>query len=337
MEATDFTHPRFNLSSLIRRAVESANGYGIILKTRFCNMTVSFANLLKMHENGDTVIAPRVMQYGTYGYGYSIDVLNTENEESEYNYRINGFFPCQISNPSAAHLFYGTEADRSYVSYELYEGTVSFTVQTQNSYSLIMENDVDVIPSKLVELSVSQSVARPGDVVYLEINVPKGITLEKIYLIDEEGNETEITGGRFTMPDKSVTVGVQVSQNKYKITFMNGKQIIATYTLKYGDTVIPPKEPMKASDALYSYRFLGWSGDILPVTSDAVYRAEFKAEPLPVVKDDGGLKISDGVMRIIVTGLTSVFLLLFVIVPSLIIGIKNVKKAKKSYIQKKED
>jgi len=94
---------------------------------------------------------------------------------------------------------------------------------------------------------------------------------------------------------------------------------------------------MKASDALYSYRFLGWSGDILPVTSDAVYRAEFKAEPLPVVKDDGGLKISDGVMRIIVTGLTSVFLLLFVIVPSLIIGIKNVKKAKKSYIQKKED
>ncbi len=62
----------------------------------------------------------------------------------------------------------------------------------------------------------------------------------------------------------------------YTIKFVdeNGNEI-SSKTYHYGDTVIVPEAPIKDTDKLYSYIFLGWDKDVVAVTSDEVYTATY--------------------------------------------------------------
>ena len=65
----------------------------------------------------------------------------------------------------------------------------------------------------------------------------------------------------------------------YKITFLNyDGTIIEEKDYRYGDAVIQPTTiPTKESDGTYSYTFKGWDKDIVTVTEDVTYTAQYEA------------------------------------------------------------
>ncbi len=64
--------------------------------------------------------------------------------------------------------------------------------------------------------------------------------------------------------------------NEYEIVFMNGDVPLQMSNVKYGETPVYTKDtPTKASDAQYSYTFIGWDKPIVPVTGPMIYYAVF--------------------------------------------------------------
>ena len=62
----------------------------------------------------------------------------------------------------------------------------------------------------------------------------------------------------------------------YKITFKNGEQVLKEETVNYGTLPAAPTEtPTKEADAQYTYTFKGWDKEIVEVTGEATYNAEF--------------------------------------------------------------
>jgi hypothetical protein len=100
------------------------------------------------------------------------------------------------------------------------------------------------------------------------------------------------------MSEGGVSVGADYSDRKYTVTFTVDGKVISTVTAKYGEEIAPPPAPEKAPDQKYRYVFIDWFPEITKVTSDTVYEARYMSIELPP-KDNSGLQISKGALRII--------------------------------------
>ena len=62
----------------------------------------------------------------------------------------------------------------------------------------------------------------------------------------------------------------------YTVTFVNDdNKVISSKTYHYGDSVIEPEAPIKASDNEFNYTFLGWDKEVTTVTGDVTYKATY--------------------------------------------------------------
>ena len=78
--------------------------------------------------------------------------------------------------------------------------------------------------------------------------------------------------------EASYTATYSSTLNRYTVTFYDedGTKILWKEVLDYGATpVYKGEKPMKEGNQQYSYSFMGWDEDIVPVTGDAVYKAVF--------------------------------------------------------------
>jgi len=85
---------------------------------------------------------------------------------------------------------------------------------------------------------------------------------------------TAVTG------DVTYTAQFTETIKTYTITWVvNGEEITTTFA--YGETPSYDGTPTKPSDAQYTYTFDGWDKDLVEVTQNATYIAQFKATPIP--------------------------------------------------------
>ena len=150
-------------------------------------------------------------------------------------------------------------------------------------------NKTDVLSVKYDISSYASSVqappmAAPGSVVTLDIIPTDGIKSEAYYILN--GQRYPISGNSFVMPEGSVKIVINNSYIWYTVTFISdGKEIKKDY-YKYGEPLDEwPRNPTKANDGQYSYKFKGWT----PVREDFVYEdlvyvAVFERTPLPKEK-----------------------------------------------------
>ncbi len=92
--------------------------------------------------------------------------------------------------------------------------------------------------------------------------------------------EVKVENGKFTMPAKNVTLKAKWNINKYTVTWVNwdNKELEKDKDVPYGATPkYNGKEPTKAGNAQYSYKFTGWDPEISKVTGDVTYKAQFEA------------------------------------------------------------
>ena len=79
--------------------------------------------------------------------------------------------------------------------------------------------------------------------------------------------------------NKVYTATYKPAYRDYTITFINyDGSVISEKTYHYGDTVIPPENPTRASSNTYKYIFQGWNYKVTACTESKTYTAVYTAE-----------------------------------------------------------
>ena len=142
--------------------------------------------------------------------------------------------------------------------------TATYT-SSRNSYTITWNQDDGTI--------IDQTIVEYGQVPTHE-NVTKDATVEYTYTF--AGWLPKIVA---VTEDAIYTATYNSIVNKYTITFKNDDgSVLCANDLEYG--MMPfCEEPTKEDDEQYSYKFAGWSPDIVVVTADATYTATYTTTP----------------------------------------------------------
>ena len=167
-----------------------------------------------------------------------------------------------------------------------YEAAVRYTVKpiSTENVSIVMENTEFLF----------------GEKTSFQLKMRPGVRLDGVYVLYSDGKKELIDSNEFEMPRDNITLIAEYTVLKYTVVFESDGKTIASYLCDYGEIITPPKNPKKASNERFSYSFIGWSNEILPVTEDTVYSALFLSVPIPR-KENTGPAISEPVLKLIVT------------------------------------
>ena len=100
------------------------------------------------------------------------------------------------------------------------------------------------------------------------------------------------------MPAEATTITGTYTANIYKVTYMDGETVVASYEVAYGESL--PEAPVynREDDQEFTYTFEGWQGDVFTTmpAHDVVYTAIIKSTPTAIdaiLASDGQLKVYD--------------------------------------------
>ncbi len=299
---------QLNIATLISKASQRGS---LTIRGAKWEIYFSYSDVLSLKKAGaDTLTFSAVLRsLGGYSYTYKLyDAVGTEiTPNAKATVRISD----TLTVNDALVVFIQNENDRSYVRHTADGSTVSFIAQPSRTYNATAEYDVGIIPSDLVTIKTDKVTANLGEYVRVEVSVPNGITLDGVYIVDKDGRKTYIDKG-FEMCEGGVRLGVDAYRTEYTVSFISEDKVLLTYVLYYGDLPTPPTNPKKATNSKFSYTFIGWSGELSAVTEDVEFYAMYSSKRLPE-KDESGLAITEGVLKILIP--------VVVVIAVLIIGI----------------
>ena len=275
--------PDISLEHLpITRFAEIANEHlaGLYIVAGNAAVKLPYSSLVEISEAGVSYLDVKIDTSVEGAYSFEFSAMDKKGEQVNISSRIDVEIPC--ADPIFANqaiLTYGDQSNRVNKSYK--NGKIYFTGNTNYVYSLSVRYNINLY-SSVSEYVSSQNDSIPGQLVELEINIPKGTVLDIYYTLSSNSSvKYKIEGSSFVMPAEDINIGGKLTYLEYTVKFINDGKEISSKTYKYGDTVRIPNPPVKLNDGEYSYEFIGWSAEVTTVTGDATYVAVFERTPLP--------------------------------------------------------
>ena len=129
------------------------------------------------------------------------------------------------------------------------------------------------------KVTASKTIANKDDEITLNVKPSTGYKLKSLTVKDASGNTMSVNNNKFTMPESDVTVTPEFEKEKYTVTFYDedGKTVLKSEKVEYGELPTAPAEPTKKATAKNTYKFAGWTPEIVKVTGEASYKATYKA------------------------------------------------------------
>lgn len=253
----------------------------IITKDTTAILSSSTVNNLK-NNNVSTIEIVSDMN-STYDYTFEVVFKDENGEVLETKTTVDIEFG-GVFNPTKSNLYYEENGELVEVRAEITGNTVKVNNFNPNlkyyvfpTYRIVYESNeygnVSLVPT-----------ARANEEVSINVELLKeGTYVKEIILIDSEGNQTKLESTEtFAMPQSDVHVVVTYEYYTYTIEFVVDGETFSSKVYKYGDEVVLPPTPIKASDDEYSYEFVGWSEEVTNCYGDKKYVAIF--ETTKVVK-----------------------------------------------------
>ena len=320
-----------NISTLLERA---AGEYGITMRTQ-SGATVSFsiAETLNLKRAGVETLSVKSDKRLT------VVLYNSDGETVEIPASFTFSVPYESADPSHLVVSYTEDGERKVVRHKLLEdGLAVFSAETGVVYNLRTEYSLTAAPLlDGVEIKLTRGEAEAGDTVGVTVTAPEGISIERVYVRQNipDGEELEVINSSFVMPSYDIIVGVEYKKLTYTVTFISDGRALTSVKYNYGDTLVVPADPSKASNDKFSFVFKGWSPEIAEtVTGSITYSAVYEAEPLPP-KDNSNDKMTPTVLKLVLLAVVGLCCFGFIVIPSAVINLV-LKSRRKKHVFKLE-
>lgn len=272
-----------DLSVLVRLAEERNAAIALSCNSGAVVLHFAAEDVYALKQNEAVFYTFACVQTGVKEYAYRLDLYDGEQRplSGEYTARVTvkGSF-------SATNSMLFRQEDNTQIRLTIKNNFAEFSMRANSEYQLLTRYGVTVAADSQNVLTASLSTnLRPGMKITLYTSDVPGKKLERIYAEDAEGNAVAITDNGFVMPESDVTIYAILSDIYYTVTFKADGKTLQTRTYRYGETVVPPANPVKAPDDKNSYVFDGWDKPLSPVSGDVEYNAVFKATPLEDLTD----------------------------------------------------
>ncbi len=204
-----------------------------------------------------------IVKYTANVYKLTINYINSETNATMFETYTGEFaFGSEYSVTSPSEV--GYDVDRSVVDGTMGAGDVAVTVYyTIQKYTITWKNGETV-------LETDEKVPYGTEPSYDGETPTKPATAEWTYTFDKWTPEVNLVTG-----DITYTATFTATKNSYTITWKNDDgTVIDTTTVEYGK-VPTHADATKENTAEYTYTFAGWTPEIVAVTGDAEYTAQF--------------------------------------------------------------
>lgn len=316
----------------VSKLIKEAEGQ-ICFKLKGVSLTVPYSELLVLKSSDAKELAIDFSSADGCAEFFA-DFYSASDERLQTPIKLSVAVEKKFSGSDLQLFSVGTD-EKQYFRFTENETNFDFYLNTGTRLRLAKENKISLFPNELIALSTNISVASPGEIVNISVQIPDGIKVTGYYYVTSSGEQISFPDGSFVMPEQSVTVGVFAERSEYEVVFISDGIVIAKHKYYYGESLVLPSEPTKAESEEYRYVFIGWSPEPqLTVISDATYTALFESETLEKDDDKGGLKISESVMRKIVALSIFAVLILVAFVPALSITGVYFGRFKRFFIHK---
>ncbi|MDY5543816.1 MAG: calycin-like domain-containing protein [Bacteroidaceae bacterium] len=177
-------------------------------------------------------------------------------------------------------------------------------VEERKGYSFAWDKVLTTMPAEDITITGAYTA-----ITYTLTFLVEGDTIQTVELMEDDAIEypqvEEREGYTFAwdkeltvMPAEATTITGTYTANIYKVTYMDGETVIASYEVAYGESL--PEAPVynREDDQEFTYTFEGWQGDVFTTmpAHDVVYTAIIKSTPTAIdaiLASDGQLKVYD--------------------------------------------
>ena len=313
---------------------------GLVIKLSDGTVAISFSQVLKCIEAGveEVEIISNEIESVPGAHTFSLLFYDADGAVISTRLQATLTLPYTFVNSEFVKVGYSDGNKTVYENTAFGEGNMTLTVRAGLVYTAVEEYILTSYSNDSAKIYVTFSLgkAAPGQTVGVEMKLPYGVRIGSVYYLTPDGDRVVLDGGEIVMPAYDVEVKVEYEYILYTVEFVvDGKVISTSSSYRYGEMPDVPKNPRKAADTNYTYRFVRWSPKVSEVTCDTTYTAEFEMTPIVKAPPKDGLQITDSVLKTIVTLFVLGIYAVAVALPSLVIVVVKILRIRARRVKKR--
>ena len=272
-----------NISNFFEIVVNKNSSFKLKLINENMNLIIPNSVVISLYNNNVGTLNIEIEEINDFEYNFNVKFLNEDKDEIIIKNEISASFNGTFNNINSS-IYYLNDNGQEIET----RGVITTSNITINNfylntlYKVYPLYKIVVESTDFVNVELEKTTAKYNELIKLNLELLKeGTYINSIIIVDSDNNQIKLDGtNEFTMPQSDIHIIISCEYYKYKIEFVVGEDVVSSKTYKYGEEVVLPIDPIKATDNVYSYTFIGWDKEITVVTEDKVYTAMFDKVPV---------------------------------------------------------
>ena len=282
----DFSNLKTNevdITNFFEIVVNENSSFKLKLINENMSLIVPNSVVISLYNDNVKVLNAKIDKTNDFEYSFNVKFLNEDKDEIIVTNDISASFNGTFNNINSSIYYLNENGEEIETRGVITTSNITISNLYLNTiYKVYPLYKIVVESTDFVSVELEKTLVKHNELIKLNLELLKeGTYISSVVVVDSDNNQIKLEGtNEFVMPQSDIHIIVSCEYYKYKIEFIVGEDVISSKIYKFGEEVVLPIDPIKATDNEYSYTFIGWDKEITTVTEDKVYTAMFDKVPV---------------------------------------------------------